>query len=354
MLLNAVSLAVLCFAGNFESGAGLTLARTRINLQDWDYWEPEPWGPSASGPTPWTFNPPWAFTSHPSEPWSRWEIHSPWEANPWEPGPWNRFGPERLDTRPATLGSSRWQPRPQGSGSNQRNPLQFNPGASAASNAAYCNLNSGHTMCIYPGPSTSCASATQFRELSADAKTAILDKHNELRAKVANGQESGQPAASNMQKLVWNTELEAISQRLADQCVFAHDSVRNKIDGTSVGQNLYISFNSAQQTESTVQASMVNSVQAWYDEVTNPGFDSANISPFVFSSGAGHYTQVVWAATTEVGCGQVYYLEDNWYKTLIVCNYAVAGNLQGGTMYQQGTACSGCTADQTCDNGLCV
>ena len=28
---------------------------------------------------------------------------------------------------------------------------------------------------------------------------------------------------------------------------------------------------------------------------------------FRFNKGAGHYTQVVWAETAEVGCGAIYY-----------------------------------------------
>ena len=41
--------------------------------------------------------------------------------------------------------------------------------------------------------------------------------------------------------------------------------------------------------------------------MTNPGFSSANISPFVFDYGAGHYTQVVWAESEELGCAVVYF-----------------------------------------------
>ena len=80
------------------------------------------------------------------------------------------------------------------------------------SNSAYCNKNRGHTMCRYQGPSSSCSSQTINRKLTADAKQAILDKHNELRRKVAKGEQRGQPKASNMKKLVWNSELESIAQ----------------------------------------------------------------------------------------------------------------------------------------------
>ena len=60
------------------------------------------------------------------------------------------------------------------------------------------------------GPSSSCSTKTIFRELSSAAKDAILAKHNELRRRVAKGEETGginspQPGASNMRKLVRTT-----------------------------------------------------------------------------------------------------------------------------------------------------
>merc|ERR1719456_647430 len=92
----------------------------------------------------------------------------------------------------------------------------------------------------------------------------------------------------------------------------------------------------------------------WYDEVSDPGFDSGSISPYVFSSGTGHYTQVVWADTEELGCGMVYYKGSSLYETLIVCNYAISGNWMGGEMYKSGDACSSCPDGYTCDDGLCA
>ena len=118
------------------------------------------------------------------------------------------------------------------------------------------------------GPSNDCAAKTEVRELSDSAKQAILDKHNELRRRVAKGEETGginapQPGATNMKKMVWNTELEAIAQRWSDQCTSGHDSERNKLDGTSVGQNAYWSASTVAESESIQSERGVAATQAW-------------------------------------------------------------------------------------------
>jgi len=219
--------------------------------------------------------------------------------------------------------------------------------------AAYCALDPGHTMCLHSGPSSECAAKTILRGMTQEGKDAILAKHNDLRRRVARGEESGQPAAGDMRELVWDSELEEIAQRWADQCTFAHDPIHGKLDGTAVGQNLYIGGSSLQTDQAGLTSTAPVPAQAWYDEVTDPGFSSGDIDPFVFSYGAGHYTQVVWASTSSVGCANVYYFDGSFYQNLVVCNYAVAGNLQGGTMYTQGTACTSCPSGTSCVASLC-
>ena len=49
------------------------------------------------------------------------------------------------------------------------------------------------------------------------------------------------------------------------------------------------------------------STLAWYLEVESPGYNSNDIDPFKNPGAAGHYTQVVWAETEEIGCGFTYY-----------------------------------------------
>merc|ERR1719265_1961810 len=58
-------------------------------------------------------------------------------------------------------------------------------------------------------------------------------------------------------------------------------------------------------------------VDMWYDEIKlTPGGSVSS-----FSSGTGHYTQVVWRETTDLGCGV--------YKSLLNCQYGVGGNMGG-------------------------
>jgi len=224
-------------------------------------------------------------------------------------------------------------------------------------NDRFCAIDQTHTMCAYPGVGSKCLADPQLKNGFSDVgRQMILDKHNELRSKVAKGEESGQPKASDMRALVWNSELEAVAQRWADQCTFGHDSNRAMLDGTSVGQNAYMSMSSQISTPEEMMTSMDNAVTAWYNEVTDPGFDPADIQPFKFGYGTGHYTQVVWAETSQVGCGWAYYSEGGWQRSLVVCNYAKAGNYGGQTMYQVGEPCSQCPSGTVCRDSdqLCV
>ena len=90
---------------------------------------------------------------------------------------------------------------------------------------------------------------SKYREVTEEGKKVIVDKHNELRRRVAMGQEKNQPPASNMREIIWNDELATIAQRWTDQCNFGHDKNRNKLDGTYVGQNAYTGGGSEQTLE---------------------------------------------------------------------------------------------------------
>jgi len=220
------------------------------------------------------------------------------------------------------------------------------------SSEAYCKMGKEHTVCKYRGPKGNCLRNTW--EIGATERKIIVDEHNKLRRKVAKGQEEGQPAASNMRRLVWNSELAAISQIWADQCKFEHDIFRDKVNGDKVGQNL-----ARQGVSKKIGDVLKKDINLWYSEVTS--FKASHIQPYVFAENIGHYSQLVWADAEEIGCGIVQYSYSIWLRSVLVCNYAVKGkdnrnpsNLPGGTMYKKGRAGSDCPDGYINDDGLCA
>ena len=76
----------------------------------------------------------------------------------------------------------------------------------------YCKLGSDNTMCKYCGVNSTCTETFCSNELSDKDIKEIVEKHNELRAKVANGLQNDQPKAANMKKLKWDQELARIGK----------------------------------------------------------------------------------------------------------------------------------------------
>jgi|GEM_PF-4870369 len=123
---------------------------------------------------------------------------------------------------------------------------------------------------------------------TGDWKTTVLSKHNELRANHC------APA------MTWSDEIANAAQAYADSCVWGHDPNNN------VGEN--IAGGSEQPTE------------MWYSEVSQ--YDFANPG---FSAGTGHFTQVVWRGSTNLGCGRAMCE----FGVYFVCRYSPAGNVTG-------------------------
>lgn len=133
-------------------------------------------------------------------------------------------------------------------------------------------------------------------------KEATLDAHNHLR------RVHGTPP------LEWSDECYVEAKKQADACQEKSQLFHGYLQGPSGrhGQNGYwcsAPGSSAQQC-----------VQSWYDEITDPGYDFNEPG---FTSGTGHFTQVVWRDTRQVGMALS---EDGKF---VFANYYPAGNFQG-------------------------
>jgi len=145
-----------------------------------------------------------------------------------------------------------------------------------------------------------------------DAKTIaqrFVDAHNAARAKHCAPPLAGSP------------KLAAVAQKWADTlkakgCAFGHS-------GGQYGENLAAGTEGVLDPEATVKM--------WYDEIAKYRFPNGG-----FSMETGHFTQVVWRGTSQVGCGHSQCKgNDIW-----VCNYDPAGNWDG--QYRENVLPLGC------------
>jgi pathogenesis-related protein 1 len=148
------------------------------------------------------------------------------------------------------------------------------------------------------------------------ALAGILDAHNAVRA------------AKGIAPLTWDPALAAIAQNWVEQCVDM-DGVQGLVDhnaGRSTGYPTYVGENIF---GSSGTASGTGAVSSWAGEEAN--YDYASNS---CASGkvCGHYTQIVWANTTKLGCA-IHRCEGLRYASSVVCNYAPGGNVRGQKPY---------------------
>jgi len=205
----------------------------------------------------------------------------------------------------------------------------------------YCELTPKHTMCRYKGAGPACG-PLEDRGLSEKESMEIVDYHNRLRSRVASGQ-TNQPPASNMLQLQWDPELAKIAQRLADQCKFMHDCPDcRQVKRFSVGQNIYQSFN----TRSGLKNDWIPAIDSWFDEIKM--FPPTSVKKYQFSHATGHYSQMLWATTSRIGCGVTAFRSGRFNSRLYVCNYGEGGNVLRQEVYKIGRGCGECPA--SCSN----
>jgi uncharacterized protein YkwD len=120
-----------------------------------------------------------------------------------------------------------------------------------------------------------------------------------------------------------NNTAQTWAQYLAANGLLQHSAANQR---NNAGENLYVYYTTAPSISSDSLAN--TAVQSWYYEVKAYNYNSPG-----FSSATGHFTQVVWKSSTQLGCGAA-----RGTKTMngtkfnafyVVCHYIPAGNVQG-------------------------
>lgn len=150
-----------------------------------------------------------------------------------------------------------------------------------------------------------------------------VDVHNMYRNQLNSGILGSQPAPNPMiPDLIWDQTLAESADEHTQKCVWQHS-------GTG-GENLYATSRSSD--------GIVQGVGAWVNEHNDYVYKPLGQTQ---SGVTGHYTQVVWANTTKVGCAKQYcspILNSDGTRlfsgTMYTCQYRASGNYWGQYPYQ--------------------
>jgi hypothetical protein len=147
----------------------------------------------------------------------------------------------------------------------------------------------------------------------------MTDAHNVVRARMHTPNPS--PPLPPMK---WSTSIAATAQAYANSCPMGHSMA------PGLGENLAF-FGGLMSNPTMVVESWAGEEDCWTFGAFFQG-DSCNMfcTSAMSSNGCGHYTQIIWRETTEVGCGVATCFggQEVW-----VCNYKPPGNFVGMLPY---------------------
>ena len=126
-----------------------------------------------------------------------------------------------------------------------------------------------------------------------------VDRHNEIRGEVYSGS-----------LIEWNNGIAKSAQDYAD---YLASTGEFKHGNSDYGENLFLS---------SYNSSSVDAINSWYEEKSNYDYSDNSCNGV-----CGHYTQIIWKNSTELGCAKATYSTGKYKDyTLIVCRYNPVGN----------------------------
>jgi len=227
-------------------------------------------------------------------------------------------------------------------------------------------------ICKSVGAPEGCSLEMTTTGLTEDLTKGILEKHNQVRRKVAKGEYefANQLNAANMKKLVWNETLASSAQgKVNDQC----SNDRSDVSGADASFKRTWLLSDPANTTMEVEEDIEKIIQYWFDLVilgggslppfnqsktdfSVTGWDGTRGTPA--SSIAGN--ALISTGTKSLGCGLVIYSKENWRMLEMLCFYDSSTLLPTSPGYQVGDPCDSCQfwwpagPLWQCDDGLCA
>ncbi|KAM4631322.1 C-type lectin domain family 18 member A-like [Polymixia lowei] len=160
----------------------------------------------------------------------------------------------------------------------------------------------------------------------------IVTQHNRLRSRV-------KPMAANMQKLEWSERLALLAEETSTSCS-TDLSPQDSPPFRHVGWNLHLSAG--------VGTSFTDVIDSWFEEGRDYLYLSGQCKE---NATCRHYTQLVWATSSHVGCARRMCVRDGDQWEVLVCAYSPGGNwdINGRLVvpYKAGLSCSLCTSSMS-------
>lgn len=141
-----------------------------------------------------------------------------------------------------------------------------------------------------------------------------VDAHNAVRAAVQKPANYSSTWAA-VPPVTWSDEVATTAQDWAEHLRDSMDCGLMHASGTGYGENLAAGSN----------VDAARAVEMWASEIKNYTYSPK----YAFENDTGHYTQIVWRKTTQIGCG----LATCGNSAVVACRYSPPGNFLGQAPY---------------------
>jgi len=180
-------------------------------------------------------------------------------------------------------------------------------------------------LTVFGSPGTAGAATS----LTAAEITQGVNAHNQVRQQVAQSESARLGRTITIPNLAWDATVAATAQDWANQQAAkmqAGQASPAHRPNNAYGENLQWSWS----TPTPPNPAPSVPVTSWANERPFYNYDTNTCAA---GKDCKHFTQIVWKATTKLGCGRATWSTGTKHFVLWVCNYSPKGNITGQRPY---------------------